>query len=347
MAASMETDVAGELGDASDPIVVCVTGAAGQIAYSLLFSLAKGDIFGPNQRIKLQLLDIPQMQNCVAGVVMELQDCSFPLLSETIHTADADEAFRDCDVAILVGAMPRREGMERRDLLAKNGRIFMVQGSSIDRVAKKSVKVLVVGNPANTNTLIASRFAPSIPKSQFTALTQLDQNRACAQVAMKVGCRPDQVKNIVIWGNHSTTQYPDLSHAFVVDGEGNKTPVLELIDDESYVRGTFVRTVQSRGKEVIMARKLSSAMSAAKAIGDHMNAWWFGTPEGTFTSMGVISDGSYGIEPNIVYSMPVTIKGGVITPVRDLALDDFSKELMEKTKQELLNERDQAMKLVD
>eukprot|EP00039_Didymoeca_costata_P028452 m.21098 g.21098 ORF g.21098 m.21098 type:complete len:343 (+) comp7031_c0_seq1:422-1450(+) len=339
-------EMEGSIGEGKSPIVICVTGAAGQIAYSLLFSLAQGDIFGQDQPLKLQLLDIAPMQNCVAGVVMELQDCSFPLIADIMHTSDADEAFRDCDVAILVGAMPRREGMERGDLLAKNGKIFMAQGDSLDRVAKKSVKVLVVGNPANTNALIASRFAPSIPSSQFTALTQLDQNRATAQIAMKLGVKPNRVKNIVIWGNHSTTQYPDVSHAYVEMPDGGRTPVLDLIDDEAYIRGTFVSTVQARGKEVIMARKLSSAMSAAKAIGDHMHHWWFGTPEGEFTSMGIVSKGAYGISRDIVYSMPVTVKDGVITPHEKLQLDDFSKQLMEKTQQELLAERDSALQLV-
>lgn len=331
----------------TEPIVVTVTGAAGQIAYSLLFSLAKGDIFGPRQPIRLQLLDIPIMQECVAGVVMELHDCSFPLLASVGHTGIPDEAFANCDAAILVGAMPRREGMERRDLLEKNGMIFKIQGASLNRVAKKSVKVLVVGNPANTNALIASRFAPSIPPSQFTSLTQLDQNRAQAQIAQKLGIRPPMIKNVIIWGNHSSTQYPDVSHAYVLGADGSKTPVMTAIPDHAYLRGAFVTTVQGRGKDVIRARKLSSAMSAAKAIGDHMRVWWFGTTPGEFTSMGIISDGkAYGVDSDIVYSMPVTIKDGVITPHTGLTIDDFSRELMEKTKQELLDERDQALRLV-
>lgn len=330
----------------ADAITVCVTGAAGQIAYSLLFSLAKGDIFGPHQPLKLQLLDIPLSVPMVAGVVMELLDCSFPLVQSVTHTGEPDEAFRDCDAAILVGAMPRRAGMERRDLLKMNGLIFRIHGESLNRVAKKSVKVLVVGNPANTNALICSKFAPTIPKSQFTSLTQLDQNRAQAQIAMKLGVKPTQIKNIIIWGNHSSTQYPDVSNAVVVGDDGSETPVMTAIPDHAWLRGQFITTVQGRGKEVIMARKLSSAMSAAKAIGDHMRTWWFGTAEGQYTSMGIITDGNaYGIDKDLVYSMPVLIRDGVITPHSGLAVDDFSADMLEKTKQELLEERDEALRL--
>jgi malate dehydrogenase len=301
----------------------------------------------PLQPVKLQLLDIPIMQECCAGVVMELIDCAFPLLSGVTHSGAPEEAFKDCDCAILVGAMPRREGMERRDLLEKNGNIFKVQGTALNKVAKKSVKVLVVGNPANTNALICSRFAPSIPKSQFTSLTQLDQNRAQAQIAQKLGVRPPQVKNVIIWGNHSATQYPDVSHAQVVGPDGTTTPVMTAIPDHAYLRGLFMSSVQNRGRDVIKARKLSSAMSAAKAIGDHMRQWWYGTAEGEFTSMGVISEGRpYGVDPGIVYSLPVTIKEGVITPFLGLAIDDFSREMLEKTMSELLEERDQALRLV-
>jgi len=342
----MDVDAAAPSRVSAEPLVVCVTGAAGQIAYSLLFSIAKGDIFGSDQEVVLQLLDIPQMQSCVAGVAMELEDCSFPLIKEIIHSCNPDEAFHDCDCAILVGAMPRREGMERSDLLAKNIKIFQAQGASINRVAKKSVKVLVVGNPANTNALICSRFAPTIPKSQFTSLTQLDQNRAQAQIAAKLQVKPTQVKNVIIWGNHSTTQYPDVSHAYIEGAGGSRTPVMEAITDHAYLRGQFVSTVQSRGRDVIRARKLSSAMSAAKAIGDHMRVWFYGTPPGEFTSMGVMSDGSYGVDADLVYSMPVVVKDGVAAPFKTLKIDDFSRGKMESSKDELIRERDDAIRLI-
>lgn len=222
----------------------------------------------------LHLLDIAVMMDTLHGVVMELEDCSFPTIAGIIATADAEEGFRDCDAAFLVGAMPRREGMERKDLLAANVKIFKVQGAALDKVAKKTVKVLVVGNPANTNALIAATFAPSIPKSQFTALTQLDQNRATAQIAARCGVSPAQVKNVIIWGNHSSTQYPDVSHAWV-EKSGTKVSVAALVNDEAYLHGEFVKTVQTRGAAVIKARKLSSAMSAAKAICDHMHIWYY------------------------------------------------------------------------
>jgi len=329
-----------------DPIVVTVTGAAGQIAYSLLFSLGKGDIFGADQPIELRLFDIPAMMPRLNGVAMELVDCAFPLIKGIVQTCTPDEAFMSADVAILVGSMPRREGMERADLLSSNGAIFKIQGESIDRVSKKSVKVLVVGNPANTNAYICAKSAPTIADSQFTSLTMLDENRAKAQLAARLDVLPSQVRNVIIWGNHSATQYPDISHAFVEHKNGDRIPVTEALGDEAYAHGRLVSTIQNRGREVIKARKLSSAMSAAKAIGDHLRLWWFGTEKGVYASMGVISNGSYDIEPGIVYSHPVTITDGQISIVEGLAIDSFSRERMDNTKDELLAEIQLARELV-
>ena len=286
------------------------------------------------------------MMNSVAGVIMEIEDCSFPQVVEISQTSLPDEAFKDADVCILVGSMPRREGMLRKDLLKANAQIFKIQGTSLDRVAKKSVKVLVVGNPANTNALITSTYAPSIPPSQFASLTQLDQNRAKAQIARRLRLLPQQIKNIIIWGNHSATQYPSVQHAYVVHEDGSRVSVREAVSDDAWLKGEFVRTVQTRGAAVIHARKLSSAMSAAKAIGDHMRLWWKGTLEGEYTSMGVLSDGSYGLPRGVMYSHPVTIKDGKISIVQGLDIDDFSRQMMDKTADELLEERDLALSLV-
>lgn len=329
----------------SDPIIVAVTGAAGQIAYSLLFSLAKGDVFGENQDIELRLLDIPTMQQRLHGVMMEIQDCAFQRVRSMRQTDNADECFLNADVAILVGSMPRREGQQRADLLGKNGYIFKTQGASLDRVAKKSVKVLVVGNPANTNALICMKSAPSLSANQFTCLTYLDQNRATSVVAQRLGVLPTQIKNIVIWGNHSCTQFPDVSHAVVENPDGTTISVREALNDDAYIQGKFVECIQTRGKQVIHARKLSSAMSAAKAIGDHLKAWWFGTADGTFVSMGVLSDGSYGIDKGIVYSLPIQVKDGEISIVKNLPIDDFAQRMMDVTRDELLTESQQAVEL--
>mmetsp|Transcript_8623 Transcript_8623/g.25830 ORF Transcript_8623/g.25830 Transcript_8623/m.25830 type:complete len:377 (+) Transcript_8623:114-1244(+) len=332
---------------AREPIVVTVTGAAGQIAYSLLFSLGKGDVFGHDQPILLRLFDIPMQQERLNGVVMELTDCAFPLVKGVVQTSTPDEAFLNADVAILVGSMPRREGMERADLLEKNGFIFRVQGESIDRVAKKTVKVLVVGNPANTNAYICCKSAPTIADSQFTCLTMLDENRAKAELARQLKVLPSQIKNVIIWGNHSTTQYPDVSHAYVVNPEGHCVSITEAISDQAYLRGRFVQTIQNRGREVIRARKLSSAMSAAKAIGDHLRLWWNGTPEGVFTSMGVMSDGSYGIDAGIFYSQPVIVSDqGQIEIVQSLDISQYSRQRMDATKDELLAECAMASEMV-
>eukprot|EP00053_Salpingoeca_punica_P006436 m.60867 g.60867 ORF g.60867 m.60867 type:complete len:336 (+) comp13692_c0_seq1:403-1410(+) len=329
------------------PVRVCVTGAAGQIAYSLLYNIAKGDVFGPQQEVVLSLLDIEPMMSVLQGVVMELDDCAFPLLKEVVATFDPEVAFKDCDAAILVGAMPRKEGMERKDLLAANVKIFKVQGMALDKVAKKSVKVLVVGNPANTNCLVTSVYAPSIPKSQFTCLTQLDLNRARALLAQRLKVSPSQVHDVIIWGNHSATQYPDVQHAYVVNADGSKVGIPEAIHDDAFLKTEFIKTVQTRGAAVIKARKLSSAMSAAKAIGDHMHSWWCGTEGDDFVSMGVITDGScYSIKEGFVYSMPVRIRDHKISVVTDLKIDDFSRKMMDATLDELSEEREQAMAVV-
>uniref|UniRef100_A0A3B3RMR5 Malate dehydrogenase n=1 Tax=Paramormyrops kingsleyae TaxID=1676925 RepID=A0A3B3RMR5_9TELE len=288
--------------------IVLVTGAAGQIAYSLLYSIAKGDVFGKDQPIILLLLDIPPMLPVLDGVVMELQDCALPLLREVIPTAKEDVGFKDLDAAVLVGSMPRKEGMERKDLLKANVNIFKSQGAALEKYSKKTVKVLVVGNPANTNCLIAAKSAPSIPKENFSCLTRLDHNRARSQVAIRVGVPADNVKNVIIWGNHSSTQYPDVHHA-KVNIQGSEVNVFDAVKDDSWLKGDFISTVQQRGAAVIKARKLSSAMSAAKAICDHMRDIWFGTPEGEFISMGVYSSGnSYGVPEDLIYSFPVVIK---------------------------------------
>ncbi|XP_064174299.1 malate dehydrogenase 1Ab, NAD (soluble) [Anguilla rostrata] len=327
----------------TDPIRVLVTGAAGQIAYSLLYGIAKGDVFGKDQPIILVLLDITPMMPVLDGVVMELQDCALPLLREVIATDKEEVAFKDLDAAILVGSMPRKEGMERKDLLRANVAIFKSQGAALDKYAKKTVKVLVVGNPANTNCLIAAKSAPSIPKENFSCLTRLDHNRARSQVAMHVGVSANNVKNIIIWGNHSSTQYPDVHHA-KVNFQGKEMAAFDAVKDDSWIKGDFISTVQQRGAAVIKARKLSSAMSAAKAICDHMRDIWTGTPEGEFVSMGIYSSGnSYGVPDDLIYSFPVTIKNKSWKIVEGLAINDFSRGKLDATAAELVEERDTAV----
>jgi malate dehydrogenase len=328
----------------SEPLNVLITGAAGQIAYSLLYSVAKGDVFGANQPIRLTLLDIEAMMGVMTGVVMELTDCALPLLKSVVPTSDIATAFKDIDVAILVGAMPRREGMERKDLLKANVRIFKQQGEALSQYAKKTVKVVVVGNPANTNAYICKMYAKGIPPENFTCLTRLDQNRAQAQIANRVGVSAQDVRNIIIWGNHSSTQFPDVSHATVTIG-GSDVKVPDAVKDENWLKTEFISVVQKRGAAVIAARKLSSAMSAAKAICDHLRDWWFGTKEGQWVSMGVPSDGSYGIEAGLVYSFPIQIKPDhTYTIVQGLSIDDFARAKMDATQQELVEERDDALK---
>ncbi|XP_034288351.1 malate dehydrogenase, cytoplasmic [Pantherophis guttatus] len=331
----------------SEPIKVLVTGAAGQIAYSLLYSIAKGDVFGTEQPLILVLLDITPMMTVLDGVLMELQDCALPLLREVIATDKEDVAFKDLDVAVLVGSMPRKEGMERKDLLKANVKIFKSQGAALDKYAKKTVKVIVVGNPANTNCLIASKSAPTIPKDNFSCLTRLDHNRAKSQIALKVGVTAKDVKNCIIWGNHSSTQYPDVNHA-KVKIQGKYTGVYEAVKDDNWLKGDFITTVQQRGAAVIKARKLSSAMSAAKAICDHVRDIWFGTPEGEFVSMGVISDGnSYGVPDDLIYSFPVVLsKDKAWKFVEGLPINDFSREKMDLTAKELVDEKETAVEFL-
>jgi malate dehydrogenase len=328
----------------SSPLRVLITGAAGQISYSLLYSIAKGDVFGPSQPVSLVLLDIEAMMGVLTGVVMEMTDCALPLLREVVPTADISLAFKDIDVAILVGAMPRREGMERKDLLKANVRIFKQQGEALNQFAKKTVKVVVVGNPANTNALICKMYAPTIPAENFTCLTRLDQNRAKSQIAGRLGVSAQDIHNVTIWGNHSSTQFPDVAHATATVG-GAEVNVPEAIKDDNWLKGDFISVVQKRGAAVIAARKLSSAMSAAKAICDHMHDWWFGTMTGRWVSMGVPSDGSYGIEAGLIYSFPVAIKPNrTYTIVQGLEISSFARAKLDATMQELIEERDDALK---
>jgi malate dehydrogenase len=324
--------------NSNKPVRVCVTGAAGQIAYSLLPHIASGRMLGPDTPIILHLLEVPMVQEALKGVVMELEDCAYPLLREIVPTTDAAVAFKDVDIAILVGAFPRKQGMERKELLERNAGIFKEQGAAIDKYASRNVKVLVVGNPANTNCLICKHYAPSIPAENFSALTRLDHNRAKAQIAMRVKVPVADVKNVIIWGNHSSTQYPDVNHGRV----GNQS-IREAVKDDNYLNGEFIKTVQTRGAAIIEARKLSSAMSAAQAIVDHIRDWVLGTPEGEWVSMAVPSDGSYGIEEGLIYSYPVTCKNGRYHIVQGLKIDDFSRQKMDITKQELLEEKQAAL----
>lgn len=328
-----------------EPIRVCVTGAAGQIAYSLLYSVAKGDVFGSDQPIILSLLDIPAMMTVLDGVCMELMDCAFSTLKEVIPTSDEKVAFKDCDAAFLVGAMPRRDGMERKDLLAANIKIFKSQGANLDAVAKKTVKVVIVGNPANTNALICAKYAPSIPKENFSCLTRLDQNRAQAQIAHRLGIPNNAVSKVTIWGNHSSTQFPDVDHAVAVVN-GKPHPVREAVKDDNWINNEFISTVQKRGAEVIKMRKLSSAMSAAKATADHMHDWWFGTEGDKWVSMGVYSTGKYGIPEGVMYSYPVQIKNKQVTIVEGLSISDFARKKMDDTAKELLEEREMAEQIL-
>jgi len=297
--------------------------------------VASGYVFGQDQPLVLHLLDIAPMMGVLNGVVMEIQDCAMPLVRNTVATDDPNVAFKDIDAAFLVGAMPRKEGMERKDLLAANVKIFKVQGEALDKFAKKSVKVLVVGNPANTNALICSHYAPSIPKENFSAMTRLDQNRAAAQLATKLGQPISAIKRVTIWGNHSSTQFPDAAQA-TCNGEK-----VEL--EQAWLETEFVPTVQKRGAAVIAARKLSSAMSAAKAASDHMKSWFSSTPADDWVSMGVFSDGSYNTPEGVMFSFPITIKDGKWSIVQGLEMSDFAKEKLSLTGKELCEERVEAM----
>jgi malate dehydrogenase len=316
------------------PVNVAITGAAGQIGYALAFRVASGQMLGPDQPINLHLLEITPALGALQGVVMELNDCAFPTLNRIVATDDAKVAFKDCNVALLVGARPRGPGMERKDLLLANAQIFSAQGKALDAVANRAVRVLVVGNPANTNALIAMKNAKGLDPRNFTAMMRLDHNRALSQLAAKAGTHSTKVKRMTIWGNHSATQYPDLQHA-LVDGK----PALSLVDRGWYEK-EFIPTVQQRGAAIIKARGASSAASAASAAIDHVHTWVKGTAEGDWVSMAVPSDGSYGIPEGVIYGYPVTCKGGDYQVVQGLAINDFSRGRMDATHKELLEERD-------
>lgn len=322
------------------PVRVTVTGAAGQISYSLLFRIAAGEMLGPNQPIILQMLEITPALEALKGVAMELDDCAFPLLAGMICTDDAAVAFKDSDYALLVGARPRGPGMERKDLLEANAAIFSAQGKALNDNASKEIKVLVVGNPANTNSLIAQRNAPDINPRQFTAMTRLDHNRAMSQIASKTGTTINDVTHMTIWGNHSATQYPDLHEAKV-----NGRPAIDMVD-QSWYEDDFIPTVQQRGAAIIAARGASSAASAANAAIAHMRTWALGTADGDWVSMGVYSDGSYGIAEGLIYSFPCTCKGGDWAIVQGLDINDFSRAKMTATEQELTEERDAVQHLL-
>jgi len=330
-----------------EPIRALVTGAAGQIGYSIVLEIAKGGVFGQNQPVDLVLLDIPPMAPILEGVAMELMDCALPTLRSVVAVTNEEDAFKNIDAAFLIGAMPRKEGMERKDLLAANVKIFKSQGQSLAKHAKKTVKVLVVGNPANTNALVCAKYAaPAISPRQITAMTRLDHNRSLAQIAAKCGVPISQVKNVIIWGNHSSTQFPDVRHAKVQLKNGQQPPVdaYAAVKDDAWLQGEFISTVQKRGAEIIKRRKLSSAMSAAKAACDHMRDWFFGTPENEWVSMAVSSDGSYGIPEGIIYSFPVKVdpKTKDWTIVQGLPIDNFAKEKMNVTLKELEEEKGEA-----
>jgi malate dehydrogenase len=322
------------------PLTITITGAAGNIGYALAFRVASGQMLGADQPINLNLLEIPAAAAAVQGVVMELNDCAFATLNKVTATSDANVGFKDCNFAMLVGARPRGPGMERKDLLLENAKIFSAQGKALEAVASRDVRVLVVGNPANTNSLIAQRNAPSLPRNRFTAMTRLDHNRGLAQLTEKTAAALTSVKKVIIWGNHSATQYPDLHHA-TVDGK----PALSLVD-QTWFKDSFIPTVQQRGAAIIKARGTSSAASAAAAAIDHVHDWMLGTPAGNWVSMGVPSDGSYGIPEGIVYSYPVTCKGGEYSIVQGLDINDFSREKMQATQRELLEERDGVKDLI-
>jgi malate dehydrogenase len=325
------------------PIRVAVTGAAGQIGYSLLFRIASGEMLGKDQPVILQMLEIPdeKAQKALKGVMMELDDCAFPLLHGMVPASDPMLAFKDVAVALLVGARPRGPGMERKDLLEANGRIFGPQGKALDRVASRNVKVLVVGNPANTNCLIAMKNAPSLKPAQFTAMMRLDHNRAISQVSQKIKAEVSKIRKMTVWGNHSATQYPDV---FQAEAEGKK--VWPMINDQAWLEQAFIPTVQKRGAAIIDARGLSSAASAANAAIDHVRDWLSGSREGDWITMGVPSDGSYGIPEGVIFGYPVTCRGGEYQIVKGIELSEFSRKRVDATLKELHEERDGVRSLL-
>ena len=322
------------------PVRVAITGAAGQIGYSLLFRIASGAMLGPDTPVILQLLEVTPALGALGGVKMELDDCAFSPLVDVITTDDANVAFGDADIALLVGAMPRKDGMERSDLLSANGGIFKPQGAAISANAKKNIKVLVVGNPANTNSLIAMHNAPNTNPRQFTAMTRLDHNRAISQLAQRVNKPVTSIKKMTIWGNHSTTQYPDLFHC-EVDGKN----AAQLVNDQSWIEETYIPTVAKRGAAVIKARGSSSAASAANAAIDHVRNWVLGTPAGDWVSMSVPSDGSYGVPEGLISSFPCTCANGDYSIVQGLEIDAFSRTRIDASVAELLEERDAVKEL--
>jgi len=318
----------------TQPVRVAVTGAAGQIGYQLIFRIAAGNLLGPEQPVSLQLLEIPPAMDALRGSAMELADGAFPLLDSVSLSDRPEEAFSGAQIALLVGARPRGPGMERKDLLSANAKIFSAQGKAINDHADKSIKVLVVGNPANTNALIASHNAPDLEPRQFTAMTRLDHNRAISQLAAKTGMHVTDIRQMTIWGNHSSTQYPDLSHC-TVDGTSAKDLV-----DQNWIGDTFIPTVQKRGSAIIKARGASSAASAASAALDHVRNWVLGSPSDDWLSMAIPSDGSYGIREGVVFSFPVRCAGGAYEIVGDLEIDDFSQQRLQATEDELREERE-------
>jgi malate dehydrogenase len=316
------------------PLRITITGAAGNIGYALLFRIASGGLFGPEQPVVLQLLEITPAMKALEGVAMELEDCAFPLLAGTVLTDDPNQAFAGASWCLLVGARPRGKGMERKDLLAANGPIFTGQGRAINERAADDVRVLVVGNPANTNCLIAMHSAPEVPPGRFAAMTMLDHNRARARLAGRAGTAVAEVRKVTIWGNHSSTQYPDAYHA-----EIGGRPAPEVIGDDAWIREDFIPRVQKRGAEIIEARGQSSAASAANAAVDHVRLWHGGTPEGDWASMAIPSTGAYGSPEGVIFSYPVTVAGGEISAVEGLELSDFDREKLSRTGEELLAER--------
>lgn len=324
------------------PLTVCITGAAGQIGYAIIPMICNGDMFGPDQPVILNLLDLSFCMESLGGVVMEIEDGSFPLVHGVLATDDADKAFTGCDCAVLLGAFPRKQGMERKDLMEKNIGIFKGMGEAVQRNASSNIKVLVVGNPANTNALIMANFAPKVPKKNFTAMTRLDHHRALGQIATKANVSVKEVQNVIIWGNHSSTQYPDVNHG-TVSGK----PIRQVLSDDSYLNEEFIETIQKRGAAIINARKASSALSAARAAVRHMRSWFVGTGPGEFVSMGVLSDGNpYGIQNGLMYSFPCKCVNGEWSVVGGLPIDTFSEKKMKITEDELAEERDLAMSLL-
>ena len=319
------------------PVRVAVTGAAGQIGYSLLFRIAAGEMLGADQPVILQMLEIPleKAQKALQGVMMEMDDCAYPLLAGMLGTDDPRKAFQDADIALLVGARPRGPGMERKDLLMENAKIFIDQGRALNAAARRGVRVLVVGNPANTNAYIAMKNAPDLEPGNFTAMMRLDHNRAVSQLAAKLGRPVADIRKLTVWGNHSATQYPDL---FQAEAGGQK--LWPMINDQAWLEGTFIPTVQKRGAAIIDARGASSAASAANAAIDHIRDWLKGTPEGDWVTMGIASDGSYGIPEGVIYGYPVSCRNGAYTIVQGIDISPFSRARMDATHKELIEERD-------